>query len=887
MANSWKRIEGLFMIRFICTVIGLIIGMTPGFLYAAEVPSVLILPFGIQATPEQPQLQKQITEMMEAHLKFQGFEILKPEKEEAFGTGVATLDSMGQAGEKAGADYVLWGNVGLVEKALSIEAKIMSTGTRNPSSFHFQSKDEENVLYEGTRQIAVEITAKLLNKARIADVKISGNVRIEAEVIKRQIKTAPGDVFSEKQISEDLKSLYAMGYFDDVRISAEDTAKGKAVSFQIKEKPTIRNIVIKAGKVINEEKIRENLTISTGAILNIFKLQSNVKIIETLYKDKKYYNVKVTYEIKELENNQADLTFLIEEGEKIRIKKITFEGNSAYPDKLLKKTIKTSEKGWFSWITSSGEYNIEQLNQDTEILSDYYLNHGYIESRIGDPVVKFEKDKIFVTFKIHEGKQFAVGGVDIEGDLIKPREEMMEKLKIKNEKFFSRKKVQEDILAMTDIYSDEGYAFPEILPMIKPDHEKLTVDITFNIDKGKEVYFQKINITGNTRTRDKVIRRELKVTEQGKYSGKLLKRSVRNLHRLDYFEDVKVERSKGSDDSKMDLDLQVVEKSTGMISFGAGYSSVENLYGMVSLTEKNLFGRGQTAEIKAELGGVTTKFDVSFTEPWLFDIPLSAGVNLYNWKVQYDDYDKDGKGGSLSFGYPVFDYTRIYVSYAYDESVINNISYFASKEIKNLAGNNVTSSVSTALRYDSRDKTFNATEGAKHSLSAEYAGLGGNIGFIKYLAETGWYYPFYKELVLFFHGKTGFIHENAGKTLPDYEKFYLGGINSIRGFGWQGIHSLDNEGYSVGGDKFVQGNIELNLPIIKGAGLMAVLFFDTGEVYKRTESIDLSDLSESVGGGFRWYSPMGPMRIEYGYILDPKEGQGSGGKWEFSVGGVF
>jgi outer membrane protein insertion porin family len=868
-------------------VIGLLVGMAPGFLYAAEIPSILILPFGIQANPEQPQLQDRLMGMIETNLRLEGFGVLKAAKGEVPEGGPISIDSIRQAGLKAGADQVLWGTMSWIQNDLRIEAKIVKVGAGEPSSLHYQGKDQKNLLYEGVKQITSEITIKLLGRVKIADVKITGNVRIEKDAIKRQIKAEPGDIYSEKRISDDLKSLYSMGYFDDVRIFTEDTSKGKVLTFQIKEKPTIHSILIKAGKVIPEEKIRENLTISAGAILNIFKLQSNVKIIETLYKEKKYYNVKVTYEIKDLENNQSDLTFIIQEGEKNKIKKIEFEGNTVFSDKQLKKIIKTSEEGWFSWITSSGAYNPEQLNQDTEIINDYYLNHGYIESRISDPVVKFEKNEIFLKFKVHEGKQFLVGGIDITGDLIMPREKMMELLKIKDEKFFSRKKVQQDIMAMTDIYSDEGYAFPEILPLIKPNQEKQTVDITFNIRKGKEVYFQKINITGNTRTRDKVIRRELKVYEQGKYSGKQLKRSVRNLHKLDFFEDVKVDRLKGSDENQMILDLQVVEKSTGMVSFGAGYSSVESLYGMISLTEKNLFGRAQSAEIKAEIGGVTTRFDVSFTEPWLFDIPLSAGVNLYNWQVEYDDYDKDGKGGSVSFGYPVYNFTRIYLSYGYDESIIENISYDASKDIKDLEGKNITNSISTALKYDSRDKVFNATEGAKHSLSTEYAGLGGNIGFIKYLAEAGWYYPFYKDLILFFHGRGGYIHKNSGKTLPDYEKFYLGGINSIRGFDWQGIHCLDDEGFEIGGDKFVQGNVELNIPLIKGAGLMAVTFFDTGEVYKREETIDFTDLSETVGAGLRWYSPMGPMRIEYGYILDPKEDQDTGGRWEFSVGGIF
>ena len=874
------------MLRSICLVIGFFISsMVPYALAAAEVPRALVLPFQMDDVADSPQVQAKIAGMLKRNLNLEGIEVLPSADVNATDLSVDEVRKIGRAAE---ADYTLWGKVSRDNTLYFLEIKTVQTsdGGKDPVSFLHRAADMDT-LYAGIPKLSGDIAAALLDRIKVLDVIIKGNVRIEAEVVKRRIKTTPGDAYSEKQLADDLKSIYAMGYFDDVKITAEDKPDGKVVIFEVKERPTVRNINLKIGKVINEEKLRENLTISTGSILNTLKLQNNIKIIETLYKEKKYYNVKVTYEIEKLENNQADLTFVIHEGEKIKIRKINIEGNSAFSDKALKKIIKTSEKGFFSWITSSGEYNPEQLSQDAERINDHYLNNGYIESRASDPVVVFEKESIFVTFKIFEGEQFKMGKVGITGDMIFPEAELMEKLKITDEEVFSRRKVQEDVLTLNETYANEGYAYPEISPLISPDKENRIVNLTFNIDKGKEIYFQKINITGNTRTRDKVIRRELKVSEQDKYSGKNLKRSVKNLHRLDYFEDVKVDQTKGTEEDRMVLDLQVVEKSTGTLSFGAGYSSVENLYGMMSITERNLFGRGQSVQVKAELGGVTTKFDVSFTEPWLFDIPLSASTNIYNWKIAYDDYDKDGRGGSVSFGYPVYDFTRVYFSYAYDHSIIKNISFFAANEIKELEGTNITSSVSSTLRYDSRDKVFNATEGSKHSVSVEYAGLAGNIGFIKYLAETGWYFPIYREFILFLHGRTGYLHQNSGYTLPDYEKFYLGGINSVRGFGWQGIHSLNDEGFEIGGDKFVQGNIELNLPIIKGAGLMGVLFYDTGDVYKRMEDFDLGDLNQSVGGGFRWYSPMGPMRIEYGYILNPKPGGESGGRWEFSVGGAF
>jgi outer membrane protein insertion porin family len=307
---------------------------------------------------------------------------------------------------------------------------------------------------------------------------------------------------------------------------------------------------------------------------------------------------------------------------------------------------------------------------------------------------------------------------------------------------------------------------------------------------------------------------------------------------------------------------------------------------MASISQRNLFGLGQILRLRAEVGGVTTRFTLSFTEPWLFDIPLSAGFDLYNWERDYDTYDKDSTGGALRFGYPVFDYTRAYLSYRYDLSEVTDVEEDAAREIRELEGELATSSVTASLRYDSRDRAFNPTEGGSHSLSVEYAGLGGDIAFTKVLADAGQYFPLFWDTVGFLHAEGGWVTENSGGILPDYEKFYLGGINSLRGFDWRDVSLFDEEGAKVGGFKYVQFNAEMIVPLIKDAGLVGVLFFDTGNVFDDDEEIEFDQLRESAGFGFRWYSPMGPIRIEYGYILDRQEGEDSG-RWEFSMGSAF
>jgi outer membrane protein insertion porin family len=447
--------------------------------------------------------------------------------------------------------------------------------------------------------------------------------------------------------------------------------------------------------------------------------------------------------------------------------------------------------------------------------------------------------------------------------------------------------VRNDVLALTDMYSDEGYAYAEINPIIDQDAQKLTVNITYNVDKGDPVYFEKILISGNTKTRDKVIRRQLNVYEQELYRGQQLKKGVRNLHRLDYFEDVKVDTVKGSAEDKMVLKVDVKEKPTGAFTVGGGYSSMEDVFVMASISQRNLFGRGQDLTLKAMLGGRSDRYTLSFTEPWLFDIPLSAGFDLYNWTVDWDTYEKQSQGAAVRFSYPVFEYTRAYTSYTYEINDITDVTDQAPRDIKYLIGENVTSKVMAAVAYDSRDRVFNPTEGSDHSLSVEYAGLGGDIAFVRTVAETGWYIPIYKSVVGFIHGKGGYVDEIPGGKLPDYERFYLGGINSLRGFDWRDVHVLDEEGNILGGDKFVQANVELIFPLFQTAGLMGVVFFDTGNVYATSQNVDLSNLRESAGFGIRWYSPLGPIRLENGYILDPRTGESDNGRWQFTMGAAF
>ena len=883
----FNRLSLLFVIGIIALA-GLVFCSTSAM--AEKTVKVMVLPFEIHAQENLGYLSEEIQKGIQQNLKAYGARIIQLDGESSPKTFSlpGKLSKIRELGISHNADYIIWGSMTRIGPKFSLDLRmIASAGDKEPVIIYEQGDGLEKLLGM-IRKVSRSLDLKLFDRKIIVDLRITGNKRIEADAIKRVIKTAPSDIFNPLLLAKDLKAVYAMGYFEDIRIEAENTPDGKVVTFKIEEKPTIRKITLKGNKKFDDKEVKENLTISTGSILNIFKINSNIENIESLYKEKNYHNVKVDYKIIPLDNNQADLKFIIEEGKRIKIKKINFDGNSAYTDKKLLKEIKTSEKGFFSWLTNSGDLNQENLNQDMAKLAAHYHNNGYIDARIGEPKVEFIEKWIYITVKIEEGKRYRVGTVGMSGDLILPEKELLENLKIGSKEFYSREVIRNDVMFIDDLYSDNGYAYNEIIPSTAKDDVKLIVNIKYQITKGRKVYFERIDINGNSKTRDKVIRRELKVYEQELFSGKRLKRSIRNLYRLDFFEDIKVDTSKGSADDQMVLKIDVTEKPTGILSFGVGYSSVEQMYGTGSIAQRNLFGRGQILQLKGQVGENSQRYTLSFTEPWMFDIPLSAGFDLYNSIRDYSTYDKDSRGGRLKFSYRIFDYTRAYITYGYDVSDIKNIENDASDSVKDLQGINITSSITTSLRYDSRDKIFNPTEGAEHRLSVQYAGLGGNIAFTKYIAETGYYIPLIEDTVGFIHAKTGFVQEHSQGELPDYERFYLGGINSIRGFRWRDISPVeindDGSESQVGGDKYVQFNIEYLIPLVKEAGVVFVLFFDTGNVYNTDEPIDLNDMRQGGGYGIRWYSPVGPIRLENGYILDPEDGESQKGRWEFTMG---
>jgi len=858
--------------------------------YGQQTVRVIVLPFKIHAQEELSYLQQQIPQAIKNQLEQEGAKVLIIDQTslESRNIQVDNLKDIRELSLQIGTDYVVWGSLTWIGQNFSLDAKLLSPAEdEKPRVFSVEGEGVENLT--GTlNELVNELGLMLFKREKIIEVRIKGNERIEEDAIRRVLKVKTGDVLNPKDISEEIKAVYKMGYFDDIRVEAQSVPQGKILTFIVTEKPTVRSILVDGNTwVYDDDEIKEELTLRKGSILNINIILNDIRRVEELYKEKNFYNVKVSFKVYPKKNNQADIEYVIDEGDKLQVKKIKFVGNTAFSSSKLKRMMSTGEKGLLSFITNSGDLNEEQLTQDAAKLAAFYHNNGYIQAKVGEPEITFEEDGIVISVRLVEGPQFKVGTVTMAGDLIIPQEQLLEKVKISGEEYYNRDTLRLDVIELTDIYADEGYAYADIMPRIAEDPEKLVVNITFDLNKGKQVYFEEIIISGNTKTRDKVIRRQLKVYEQELYSGRRLKRSVRNLYRLDFFEDIKINTIKGSADDKMRLRIDVAEKRTGAFSFGAGYGNVENLFLTASVSEKNLFGRGQILSLKGQLGTKTTRYTLSFTEPWFLDIPLSAGADIYSWNYSYPDYDKDSFGGNLRLGYPLFDFTRGTLTYTYDMANIENISDDASTSIQRDQGENIKSSITARMRYDSRNQIFHPTGGSAHSISYEFAGLGGNVGFNKIIGETGWYFPLLWKTIGVLHAKSGYVKELEGKSLPDYEKFYMVGIDALRGFERDDLCPRDESGSCVGGNKFVQLNAEVRFPLVPTAGVYGVTFFDTGDIYDNNEDFEFDNLRESAGLGVRWLSPMGPVRLEYGWILDPKPTDKNTGKWEFSMASAF
>jgi outer membrane protein insertion porin family len=861
---------------------------------AASGGTVALMPFTLYSQINLDYLQQNILEALSNGLSQQDIPVLSLSKTQPWLTKKIPSDrqELRAIGKQLEADFLIYGSLTKIGQRLTLNGNLLEIKSEKPPlTFSLTEEGLENIL-KLMERFSKELGLRILGQEKIAGISIKGNQRIEAQAIEKELKSKIGEAYTPELLDQDLRAIFKMGYFSDVKLEVNQTPQGKAITFVVEERPFVKRIDFKGYKEIKENDLKEQLTIKPYTILNLNTVSETLEKLTAYYQSKGYYNVQITYSVTYEEKGQgAVIVYTIVEGKKVYIKTIAFQGNKNFSEKKLKALMETNEKGIFSWITSSGVYKKELLEQDLEKLSSFYYNHGYLKAKVGEPSVRHEGNWLYLTIPIEEGQPYQMGQVSVSGDLIQPQDKLMASLAITKEKFYNREVIRKDILMFNDLYAYEGYAFVEINPQIKEDPSGLKVDLVYDIKKGSKVYFEHIDIVGNVKTRDKVIRREFKVSEKDLFDPKALRKSNENLHRLDFFEEINLSTSPGSQEDRMKLKVEVKEKMTGSFSVGAGYSAVEQVLLMGQISERNLFGTGNRLSLDAQLGAVTTLYKLSYFQPYLFDTQISCDSSIYKWIYLYDQYEKDSVGGSLTFGYPIpIEYTRAFLTYAYEDANVSQVHDDAAQVIKDMAGEHQTSSVTLTLKRDTRDSIFNTTKGSVNSVSVTYAGgpLGGTNYFTRYVAVSGWYFPLFWDTTFFVGGKGGYITQNSGGgDLPLYEKFFLGGINSLRGFRVFTVSPLDpRTNDPIGGEQMVQFNVEYVFPLIPKIGVKGLVFFDAGNVFAKDQAIDLGSLRQSVGVGIRWYSPLGPLRLEFGWNFNPKPGD-QNDPIEFSIGGSF
>ncbi len=874
--------------------LGLVLTATPA--HGQEVVRVAILPFQIYAADREKtkDWSERVVSALASEMK-KDEQIVIVEEDKVLAllpvSGRVEIDEplARQVGLKVDADFVVLGSVTQVNGSLSLDIRILDVYEKGVPASTFKVGKAAGELEAMARQASREVNLKILKKETVAKVLVEGNRVIEESAIRAQIKTKEGEVYSPTLIREDLKALYRMGYFQDVTVEKRDWERGKAVVFLVDEKPIIREIKFSGNKNLKTRDLLEAIDLKPRTVLNQNAVQENVNKIKKKYRDEAYYAAEVQYTLETPRKGEVIVHYKVQENQKVPLKKITFSGNLHFSDETLKKQLpETKESGLFSWFTKGGVYKEDILERDLDAIIAFYFTKGFLEAKVGKPRVAVEKKGLTLIIPVEEGRQFKIGRVEIQGDLIAPKEELMKLVRLYPGEIFNRENVRQTISNLTDRYADKGYAFVDVTPQTIPYRDQPLVDLNFEIRQGNKVYFERVNILGNTKTRDRVIRRDIRAVEGDLYSLSAIKRSRDSLNYLGYFKEANFNTKKGSGDDKMVVDVQVEEAPTGSLSGGVGYSSIDKLVTIFSLSQRNLFGRGQSAVAQVQFGRISRNYTLSFTEPRLFDSQILTGGDLFNTYRDYDDYSVKRAGGLVRFGTPVIERIRDYFQYRYEVVDVYNVRPGSASIITQQAGQSITSSLYGALRRDVRDNRFDPTEGTDASVGIEYAGgpLGGTNYYTRYSATLSGYFTPFSWGTWGARSRIGYITGNEGHPIPLYERYRLGGINSLRGFKAFSVGPTAPTGEVIGGNKELLFNFEWIFPISKEIKLKGLIFFDAGNAWDVAQAYSLSDLRTSAGFGFRWFSPLGPLRIEWGYNIHPKPGEAHS-SWDFTIGAIY
>ncbi len=770
----------------------------------------------------------------------------------------------------------------------------------------------------------------------IRSIEFEGLKRVEAAAVRIVLANRAGKSYRPDVVADDIRAVYGIGYFSDVKLYKTPTDDGGIkLIFVLAEKPAVRRVVYEDNDDVSTDDIKEVVDIRPFTILSEAKVKRNVQKIQDLYNEKGFYRAEVDYEIRPTAENQVEVVFKMLENAKVEVRTIRFVGNRKLDDALLKTGLITQEGSLLSFLTGAGTYRKDAFQVDILRITSHYFDNGYINVKVDTPDIEISPDRkyIYITIRIEEGEQFTIGTLGFSGDKPDSGVDLMRYVSVAQDEVFNRSKLGQDLLRLKTRFEDEGYAYANITPVTSIDSEKRTVALSFEVDKGEKVYYERINIVGNTKTRDKVIRRELRIYEGELTSASAREFSQQRVNALGFFETVEIKTRRGSADHLQMVDVEIKEKATGTFQIGAGFSSAENFIATAQISQQNFLGRGQTVSLSAQISSLRQLFQLQFSDPYFMDSMWTLSLNAFNTQTQFRSFLRASTGGSVTFGHPLDDFIRLFLTY--------NIEFvrsepdagtFTQPALAALNNRGRISSLRATANYDSRNNRLFPTRGMFHQVSAElsapFLGATENRAFQRFRWNSRFYQPLFWRFVGRVSLRAGLLNSTAEQGLAPSEKFVLGGIQSLRGYlpftigperkslrNDRGINLLDPQGRSLvfveGGNKEFLANLEIEFPIFQQVGIKGVLFLDAGNVYAEEENFfylgntfrdqprlasdpnrfrpqDLPlGLFWSVGFGFRWFSPIGPLRFEWGIPLTKRPTDPDGPLFEFSIGNSF
>lgn len=710
--------------------------------------------------------------------------------------------------------------------------------------------------------------------ARIEKLVIEGNQRVEQETIRSYMLLGVGDNFDQEKIEFSIKQLFETGLFENVVISRE----GNKLLVEVHENPVINQVVFEGNKRLKKEDLEVELLLKPRSTFTKTKLQQDTKRIIDLYRKSGRFSATVTPKLIDLGQNRLNVVFEVKEGPKTPIKKLVFIGNHHVNDRVLESLIQTKAARWYRFFSGADTYDSERLDYDKELLRRYYTSIGYADMRVISAVAELtpKQDGFILTFVLEEGTKYRFGEIKLESTLPNTQTAHLYRLvETKKGKTFNAEQIEHTIEAFTKMFSEQGFAFVDVEPVFEKEANNQLINIRYIIKEGQKVYVNRINIKGNVRTEDKVIRREFRLAEGDPYNAAQIRRTEQRIRNLGFFDKVDLTNQRTDYDDKVDINVDVSERSTGEVNFGAGFSTTDGALASIGIRERNLLGKGQDLRFDVQRAQKRTDIDLSFTEPYFLGYDMSAGIDLFNItrdRETESSFNSETNGGVLRLGYDITEYLRHQIRYSYKEDNITDVAETASRYIKDQAGSNTLSLLGHSLIYDKRDNRFRPTEGYLLRLNQEFAGLGGDAKFIRHELRGGVYMPLTDnhKVVLQLGGNIGNIVALADREVRISERFFIGG-EDLRGFRNAGIGPRDLVTKdALGGNNYYTGTVELEFPLglPEELGFTGALFMDAGTLFdtdsKGQDIADQNSLRLSVGGGIAWGSPLGPVRIDAG-----------------------